>query len=663
MTVHCYNFISSFLPPGKITHDQHQLLLKQLTELYKLQKLKKELHLKEQKQKQQYESIQQAAKGEMAYAQHSQRLKKTVNVPPPPGRKQLSPPRSTAPPIPKEQKPIVPSLLDMDIKPVNSSFKKESVEPVKAGKVSSRRHQDSDIRIKDIPIKRSAGNSLPMLPKMRSMNEQQSLLPQMKQTVQHPQHIPPQHIPPHHLPPQHLPPKEPPVIEKPLTPPPQPPLPPPPAPQQPVVYSARKDPRWMGLKHQRDPELVSEIVIDNRAYEFRLMRPDPRKIRIGNTTRLVSADTATGEILIDGKVYYKIGQPPRDIFLSGRKYRFFYQGPPKNIWIDGQIFDVRVDAPPKLIEISGEKYEISLDSKLNEILIGGVFAGPIEGMGSEVQLGKEIHDLQHEPPARKILIDSKLCELKFDGTVPVIIIEGLEHGIRFDGPPREILINDKPHLVHMDKPTKIKIGLRPYEIAFGGPGHEVIINSKWYEVKFNGPVREVTIGGRLIKMCLKGAPPDVKILEPLVPEERTIRPIEEQHGQPGPMQMVPFEMRPLMPGEPERILNPANIPPHEMRRQGDAKENETIDDEEVRTSEKIHSGFGIGNMADLLGMFTFSLLWFMRVQFVLSLTYADSPVPLLHKTWQTAHNALYAKFITNAMHIRKPRGVELDSEH
>jgi len=56
------------------------------------------------------------------------------------------------------------------------------------------------------------------------------------------------------------------------------------------------------------------------------MGKKPRKIHIGGHECEIQADKR--ELLIDGKCYYKIGEPIRDWYLKGEKHTIFYQGAP-----------------------------------------------------------------------------------------------------------------------------------------------------------------------------------------------------------------------------------------------------------------------------------------------------------------------------------------------
>ena len=285
-------------------------------------------------------------------------------------------------------------------------------------------------------------------------------------------------------------------------------------------YVPEHDPRWttpMNDSHQH------KLYIDDRAYELPLGCP-PRQIMLGTNRVQISVDTSSRGIKIDGICYYKIGDNPRKVTINGNSHLISYQGPEKKIWIDEQAFEVYTDGPPQPIFISGKEYKIHIDSIMNQVVIDNQIVCPFGGPKKQIEFGYEKHEVQFEPPPRKILIDGKLCEMNFKGKYPCVNMEGLDYGIRFDGPPREIIINNKPWTVDMDIPRKARIASeRIHIIAFGGPGHEIIINGQWYEIKFNGPEKAIHLGSKLVHIRLIGPPPEVKILGAVVKDPQKVQ--------------------------------------------------------------------------------------------------------------------------------------------
>lgn len=56
-------------------------------------------------------------------------------------------------------------------------------------------------------------------------------------------------------------------------------------------------------------------------------------------------------------------------------------------------------------------------------------------------------------------------------------------------------------MVPMDRPMRVRIGKRAHMLAFGGPGHEVVVDGRAYEVMFGGPPRMLKIG-KFLCYCL-----------------------------------------------------------------------------------------------------------------------------------------------------------------
>ncbi|XP_067944816.1 pre-mRNA cleavage complex 2 protein Pcf11-like [Watersipora subatra] len=265
-------------------------------------------------------------------------------------------------------------------------------------------------------------------------------------------------------------------------------------------------------------QATHEFVIDGQPFELGLGMK-PRRIPIGKKRLLVQADIENREIRIDGNCHYKIGDKVRSCYIAGVKHEIFYRGPLVTFWLDRVQMDVRIDAPPRDLQIDNKLHNIQLEGHTNQLLVDGKRVGQFGGEPLTIMVDGMRHYVAFEAPPREILVDGKTCRLQSDGPTPVIIIDGKAQGIRFDGPPREIMIDDMSFMVPMDRPQRIKIGMRAHMLAFGGPGQEVLIDSKPYEVIFNGPPRVVRIGGTEREIRLFGDPPDVKILGEILPDE------------------------------------------------------------------------------------------------------------------------------------------------
>jgi hypothetical protein len=131
----------------------------------------------------------------------------------------------------------------------------------------------------------------------------------------------------------------------------------------------------------------------------------------------------------------------------------------------------------------------------------------------------ERHEVSFVCPPKRIMIDGVERRMRYDTPVPCIEMHnGRLHAIRFDGPPRPIHIDDTAYEVAYDRPRRIKLGGRAHELAWGGPGFELIVDGKAHELQFNQPPREILIGTRTHMVHIEGGPPEVKILGRLPPE-------------------------------------------------------------------------------------------------------------------------------------------------
>lgn len=244
----------------------------------------------------------------------------------------------------------------------------------------------------------------------------------------------------------------------------------------------------------------------------------PCRINIGNRHLVIGLDSKSRQLIIDGIGCYRFGSPPKEVNIRGQTYRVYVHGPEKKLWIDDHLFEINIDGPPEKINIGGKVHEVRIDSATNYVIVDDYNICHCDADETQtVTLAFVLHSISFKAPKKEILIDGKHCTLDLSGKFPVIWIDGRAHGIRFDGEPRYIFIDDNPYLVPVDWARKCRIdGPKPRLLAFGGPGHEVIIDDQWFEVKFNGAEKFIKFGGSTHKVFLKGNPPEVKILPEVV---------------------------------------------------------------------------------------------------------------------------------------------------
>ena len=291
-------------------------------------------------------------------------------------------------------------------------------------------------------------------------------------------------------------------------------------------YVPQFDGRWAGKKYRgkENTERTHIIIIDGRSFDMKLNCV--QRIRLGTRTFEIGIDRETREVTIGGECYLKLGQPERTVILSGKKHSLFARGQSKNLWIDSYQYELFMDAPPEKVLIDGNEHMVELNSMTNMLVVDGFEVCKVKNTPQKVNIAFKPHEVAFHQPPRNILIDGKMCQLDFSGEFPVVIIEGKAHGIRFDGPPREIWVNSMAFMVDMDKPRRCRLpsetmGMaRPFLLAFGGPGHEVIVEDQWYEVKFNGEDKMITLRDKKMNIRLEGPAPEVKILgEVVTPKE------------------------------------------------------------------------------------------------------------------------------------------------
>ena len=293
-------------------------------------------------------------------------------------------------------------------------------------------------------------------------------------------------------------------------------------------------------------------------------------------------DTRTKEVFVDKKRVYKMGEPTKEVILNGRKVRLMYMGRRIEVWIDGISFHFRADSPPKQISLTSsqtnqiKRYYVTIDSRTMHMMFnnykvctinGGPYGnGPTKMMSQLAPDDYELHEISFVCPPKRIMIDGVPRMMRYDLPVPCIEMEnGVYFVIRFSGPPREIYIDDMPFVVAFDKTERIKLNGRAHDLAWGGPGFEVIIDGRPYELQFNKPPREIMVGTKPHHVCIYGEAPDVKICGQLPYELLNLEDNSEpkqQAQRPPPLMDQNFDIHKpaITPNIPTTPANPSGLP-------------------------------------------------------------------------------------------------------
>ncbi|ELT94183.1 hypothetical protein CAPTEDRAFT_188453, partial [Capitella teleta] len=288
------------------------------------------------------------------------------------------------------------------------------------------------------------------------------------------------------------------------------------------------DERWSARLQELQGRMPGShsLVLNNTQYD---LKPDsPRCLKVGGMNITACIVSATKEVLLQlhrgskPECYYVLGEPPRNISMFGREFRIFVLGPLKRFWIDLHQFEVKADSPPLTIWLANQQHNLRICSFTRRIFVDGHDICPF-GVPEpqKVQIAYKDHEITFKAPPREIKIDGQLRKLDLGATFPLVMIDNKPHGIRFDGETRCIRVDGRNVEVLFDRPTWHKFsGGRRRLLAFGGPGHEVIIDNQWFEVKFGGAEKSVQIGLNTVIVQLEGPPPDVKILGEIISPNR-----------------------------------------------------------------------------------------------------------------------------------------------
>lgn len=275
-------------------------------------------------------------------------------------------------------------------------------------------------------------------------------------------------------------------------------------------------------KHEQEDSL---LVIDGRSYRI---QPDQRMIvKIYYHDHELFCDTRSKDVYIDSKRVYRMGDITKEIMLNGRKVRLMYMGKRIELWINGISYHFRADAPPKQVTITGpisgytKRYYVTIDGRTMEMYFNNYKVCNLNvGLRNReitqtVKLAPddfETHEIGYMCPPKRIMIDDQPRIMRYDLPIPCVEIDGQFYIIKFSGAARSIMIDDQMFDVPFEGIKRIKLNGRAHELAWGGPGFEVIIDGRPYELQFGQMTpREIYIGARQHFICLPGGPPDVRI--------------------------------------------------------------------------------------------------------------------------------------------------------
>jgi hypothetical protein len=275
-------------------------------------------------------------------------------------------------------------------------------------------------------------------------------------------------------------------------------------------------------KHEQEDSL---LVIDGRSYRI---QPDQRCIiKIYYHDHELYCDTRTKDVYIDSKRVYRMGDTTKEVMLNGRRVRLMYMGKRIELWIDGVSFHFRADSPPKQISITSQltgfskRFHVTIEGRTMDMFFNHYkVCNLTNGLRNRelVQTVKlaaddfETHEIAYMCPPKRIMIDDQPRIMRYDLPIPCVEIDGQFYVIRFSGQSRNIMIDDMIYEVPFEGVKRIRLNNRAHELAWGGPGFEVIIDGRPYELQFGqSQPREVFIGARQHYIRVLGDPPDVKI--------------------------------------------------------------------------------------------------------------------------------------------------------
>lgn len=192
-----------------------------------------------------------------------------------------------------------------------------------------------------------------------------------------------------------------------------------------VAKDVQVDGRWHRFHYHGQPK---SIWVNQQSYEVRVDAP-PRRIILDKEEHSLQIDGRDMMIFIDRIEQGVYGGPPRSIFVKNICYEIRFDPPPRQILIDCKPCELKLNCKIPFVVIDGKPHGIRFDGPPREIIIDdNSYLVPVD-KPIKIRLGKRPHILAFGGPAHEVIIDGKWFE------------------VRFDGPPVEVHLGNRSHTI------------------------------------------------------------------------------------------------------------------------------------------------------------------------------------------------------------------------
>ncbi|KAH9496037.1 hypothetical protein Btru_014990 [Bulinus truncatus] len=181
-----------------------------------------------------------------------------------------------------------------------------------------------------------------------------------------------------------------------------------------------------------------------------------------------------------------------ELVINGKPFEL-RMGTSRKLHINGKIMDVAVDLKERGIRIDNQLV-YKLGEPIKEVPAGGKSVRLYyHGLPKPIWLDGQQHEMRMDAPPRNVMVDGVRRGFQIDGRDMMILVDRLEKG-PYGGPPRKIIIAGVDHdIAFQAPPRRILIDNKSCELKLDSKIPYIIINGKPHGIRFDGEPRTVFI--------------------------------------------------------------------------------------------------------------------------------------------------------------------------
>ncbi|XP_059165622.1 uncharacterized protein LOC131948122 [Physella acuta] len=207
----------------------------------------------------------------------------------------------------------------------------------------------------------------------------------------------------------------------------------------------------------------------------------------------------------------RISDPMEDPRWSAMRGLLDHEGT-EELVIDGKPFELRMGTSRKL-RVYGKVMDVAVDLKERGIRIDNQLVYKLGEPIKEVHaVGRGVRLYYHGLP-KPIWLDGQQHEMRMDAPPRNVMVDGVRRGFQIDGRDMMILVDRLEKGPYGGPPRKIRIAGIDHDIAFQAPPRRILIDNKSCDLKLDGKIPYVIIDGKPHGIRFDGEPRTVFINE------------------------------------------------------------------------------------------------------------------------------------------------------